>query len=319
MDPVSGFFWKKKDGGAATPAAMELLASRPGSPFEVWRGSRHGRFRVFKCLKEEFRGQELYEQMLFHDFSIGYSLRHPGIAEYYDFIKLPDYGSTIEMEWVDGRPIPEGRSRLSAKWAKEICSAVEYLHARGVYHKDLKPSNILVTYAGDSVKLIDFGLSDAPDSVVRLHGGTEGYCAPELLKEGAKADARSDIYSLGKILAGLGYARAGRKCCQEDPEKRPQSVADVEALLTRRLPVWPFVVAAVLVIAAAYALWPKDSAEAPYQESPVAVEEVEPEVVPEPESAPVVKPAPKPAEEPSSAPANLDDLFQEATGLFENL
>ena len=111
-----------------------------------------------------------------------------------------------------------------------ICDALSYLHSKQILHRDLKPSNILVTFKGDNVKLIDFGLSDSDThSILKAPAGTVDYTAPEVLK-GAKADIRSDIYSLGIILFQLSkkYFRVARKCCETRPAARYASAAEVK-------------------------------------------------------------------------------------------
>jgi serine/threonine-protein kinase len=85
-----------------------------------------------------------------------------------------------------------------------ICRALEYIHSRGVVHRDLKPENIMVD-AEDRVKLIDFGIAGRTGvSRLTLRSlsdimGTPDYISPEQV-EGARGDARSDLYALGVIL-----------------------------------------------------------------------------------------------------------------------
>lgn len=233
MEPISGFFSMTEDLRPDGPDSLELLSRRPGGRFEIWRGTRHGRFRIWKCLQDPFRGEALSEEMLRKEFEIGYSLRHNHIVEYYDFTEVPGLGHAIEMEWIDGAPLSPASRAENRRLALQICDALGYLHARQVIHKDLKPSNILVTHNGGNVKLIDFGLADADDTLLRLRAGTEGYAAPELQGGGA-FDTRTDIYALGKVLEGLGFHRIARRCTATQPGKRP-TLESVRRALSRRL------------------------------------------------------------------------------------
>lgn len=91
--------------------------------------------------------------------------------------------------------------------AVQLADALAFLHERGIYHQDLKPSNVLMTPAGVPM-LLDFNMC-ADARATALLGGTFPYMAPELLKGQAEssatlaADARSDIFSLGVILFEL--------------------------------------------------------------------------------------------------------------------
>lgn len=100
-----------------------------------------------------------------------------------------------------------------------VCHAIAHAHQRGVIHRDVKPSNVMVTTLHDKKavpKVIDFGIakviegesSNSEEGHERVYTlGSPHYVAPERMKEGATVDARSDIYSLGVILHELVTGR----------------------------------------------------------------------------------------------------------------
>jgi len=115
------------------------------------------------------------------------------------------------MEFIDGRPLTKMIStngiesgELIKKIILEIIAALDYVHKKQIFHRDLKPDNIMVTYKGDNVKLIDFGLAltdSFPDNLKMA--GTPKYAAPEQLIAGQTVDATADIYSLGLIITEM--------------------------------------------------------------------------------------------------------------------
>lgn len=341
----SEFFGEPSVQSPAGSSVRELVNSSEGGYSQIWRFDRGGRFRVLKCLKEDFRGDPLYERLLQKEFEIGYSLDHEGICEYYSLKKDAELGNCIEMEWVDGRTLEHFLSEkkhdrsVYDKIVYEICAALSYMHAKQVLHRDLKPSNILITYNGNNVKLIDFGLSDADfSSVLKTPAGTAVFAAPEV-RSGGKASVRSDLYSLGMVMSLFPvrkYSPIVRRLCSQKPEDRYSSVAEVQKALKSNM----LAVAGIIFIlfialmalapvlekrlhklpaleAASSAPEPEESqtdTAAPVPDPTVVLNEVKnPEVKNLPKSAPKTKPAPKKTNDTHL----IDELFRQATELFE--
>ncbi len=259
MDEASGFFETPTEAQSPRQGIFELIRSNPESYCEIWRADKDGRFRIYKALKSEYAGDTVYERLLRKEFEIGYSLSHPNICEYYGFVNIPQLGNCIEMEWVDGQSLDSLLTRgetdkaLTAKIISETCDALAYMHSKQVIHRDLKPSNIMLTYNGKNVKLIDFGLSDSDQhSVLKGSAGTQVYASPELIA-GGSIDYRTDIFSLGCVIAHLSpaYAKVARKCCQRDPSKRFQSALEVKQAINHRsrLPLWLAIASAIIIVA----------------------------------------------------------------------
>ena len=145
------------------------------------------------------------------------SLDHPHIARLLDGGSTDDGLPYFVMEYVEGHPIYRycDDHRLSIidrlKLFREVCAAVHYAHENLVIHRDLKPTNILVTAAGIP-KLLDFGIAkllnpdlssqalDPTTAAVRMM--TPEYASPEQVR-GETISATSDVYSLGVLLYEL--------------------------------------------------------------------------------------------------------------------
>lgn len=145
------------------------------------------------------------------------NLKHPNIARLYDGGETPDGAPYIVMEHIEGEPFLEwieghklsrdGRLRL----VSTICDAVGHAHANLIVHRDITPSNVLVTEDGQP-KLIDFGIAKPASEIgegsrttmgsIASLSLTPGYAAPERMA-GGEATISGDVYSLGKLLAAV--------------------------------------------------------------------------------------------------------------------
>ena len=128
--------------------------------------------------------------------------------------EVEGYGRCIVMEWIDGVTLDEWLAQKHSglerrQIARQLLLVMEYVHDQQIVHRDLKPANIMIARNGGTLKLIDFGLSDADSyTILKSPAGTEGYVSPEQQEESVP-DVRNDIYSLGVILKEM---RLGWSC-----------------------------------------------------------------------------------------------------------
>ena len=146
------------------------------------------------------------------------ALRHPNIAAFISSGQSTEGRPFFVLEYVEGKPLNhflESKSLSSTdklSLFRKICNGISNAHTRGVIHRDIKPTNILVDENSASLepKIIDFGLAKATQKDAVLHTqhtsaelvlGTWDYMSPEQTKGlEYEVDTRSDIYSLGCIL-----------------------------------------------------------------------------------------------------------------------
>ncbi len=139
-------------------------------------------------------------------------LHHAGIVSIFDVGENPENKDPyIVLEYVSGESLNRIMARekklslpRALQLAEEVAEALDYAHAQGVVHRDIKPGNILVTEDGHA-KIADFGIAKLNLAHFTLPGrvmGTPAYMAPEQLS-GEGVDGRSDLFSLGVILYAM--------------------------------------------------------------------------------------------------------------------
>mgnify|MGYP001827878873 FL=1 len=138
-------------------------------------------------------------------------LTHPNIVTVYDSFEGEGGVAYIVMEFVEGDTLANimKRAQLTVPQIKHVivnaANGLQHAHENGVFHRDVKPENIMISPKTGVTKLMDFGIARLVESNMTATGsvlGTPAYMAPEQVT-GQKVDARSDVFSLGVVLYEL--------------------------------------------------------------------------------------------------------------------
>jgi tRNA A-37 threonylcarbamoyl transferase component Bud32 len=195
---------------------IELIGC--GGMAEVYKG-RHPRLDrtvAIKILSTNLAAEADFRQRFEREAQAIAALRHPNIVQVFDFGDVEGTYYMV-MEFIDGidlacymreagpMPLEQVRPLL-----RDLTSALDYAHAEGVVHRDVKPSNVMLQSAtaqdpGKRAILTDFGIAKirTGDTGVTKTGmmmGTLDYMAPEQVQGTRKVDGRADVYALGVML-----------------------------------------------------------------------------------------------------------------------
>jgi serine/threonine protein kinase len=175
-----------------------------------------GRMVAIKILRTNPNEDKEYIRRFFREARITASLNHPNIIQIFESNYSPKEGVFyIVTEFVEGgdfRILMNSNDGIELmekfRIINKVLSALDYAHQKGIVHRDVKPSNILLTKKREP-KLCDFGIATAmwgqESRYTRTNEviGTMDYIAPEQKESSKKVDPRADIFSVGVILYEL--------------------------------------------------------------------------------------------------------------------
>jgi serine/threonine protein kinase len=177
--------------------------------------------RVVKVMRPHLADDEILRERFLREAKVAIRLRHPNLAQIYDFTMDERGYAYLVMEFIDGFNLQEtikllGRPPLGLvlEVSRQSLDALGYLHQKRVIHRDISPDNLLITRDEDralQVKLIDLGIAkahqDGEDSLTSAGTflGKVRYSSPEHFQthEGGGFTAASDLYSYGVVLYEL--------------------------------------------------------------------------------------------------------------------
>lgn len=255
----------------------ELLQFLGGRMAEVYRAidRKLGRTVAFKILSDAGMAVPEAKARFLAEARLTGGLAHENVIAYYDYGEAGEHPFLV-MEYVEGktlrhairdRSIPDALDKLDI--ARQIAAALEYIHSKGIIHRDVKPDNVRI--GAGQVKLGDFGIAKSEDLSLTGVGftvGTPYYMAPEQIR-GQKPAPPMDVYAFGVLLfelfagtrpfegqtvdeifdrilhepldlAPLDQAPGTLRdliahCTAKDPAARPQEFAGIGALLAAML------------------------------------------------------------------------------------
>lgn len=183
--------------------------------------------RVIKLIRPQLESDEAIRARFLREARTAVRLRHPNIAQFYDFSMDEEGNAFIVMEFIEGITLEELITKvgppplpLALEIAVQSLQPIGYLHRRNTIHRDISPDNLMLSRNDEGfplVKLIDLGiakvLEEEGHSQITRRGltgtgmflGKVRYASPEQFhaQEGVAIDARSDLYSFGLVLYEL--------------------------------------------------------------------------------------------------------------------
>ena len=261
--------------------------------FRFFKTRRLGLQQFVKRPSSEYASDLLTLEALRKEFLVGYPLSHPNIVRYTLF-----ENNSLYQEFIDGKTLREmldsDDERLHnpdfvSNIALQLFNALEYIHAQGLLHLDLKPENLMITRIGNNLKIIDFGCAQSAvcDST---SGFTEEFKAPE--QGDGTTDCTTDIFLAGNVIRQLAekapvarkWSRFIRRATAEEASARYPTAKDARKYIIKiseKKSLFPYTVSAIVgafVITALFLLFGNSRREpsvTPVSQIPAAVAPVE--------------------------------------------
>ena len=218
--------------------------------------TRLGRNVAIKFLPDHIANDSESRERFVNEAKAAAALNHPNIAQIYAIENSED-AQFIVMEYVDGNELFEAiresplHPEVAIDYANQIANGLHAAHEKGIIHRDIKPTNIMITGDGQ-MKIMDFGLAKMADAALKTRQGTTlgtfAYMSPEQA-QGMTVDYRTDIWSLGVVFYQMIAGKAPFEgdyeqvliyaILNESPEKlaetRPEIPAEIDAIIEKAL------------------------------------------------------------------------------------
>jgi serine/threonine protein kinase len=206
--------------GAVLDGKYEILnVIGAGGMGEVFK-ARHlhlDAFRCIKIMKASLLADETFRARFLREARLATQIHHPNIAVVHDFF-LGEDGSYLVTEFIDGSTVRQWSGAygafpvaVAADVATQVLAGLDYIHRRGLLHRDISAENVMLAYDGDdclAAKIIDLGVAkdtsgNGETTQTGMLIGNPKYMSPEQLgfiPDGEQIDGRADLYSLGVVL-----------------------------------------------------------------------------------------------------------------------
>lgn len=247
---------------------ISTLGSGASSTILKIRRAEDSKVYALKVVSAQSAEERKFITQAEQEYEIASSMDHKHLAKAYAFERVTKWfrpvGARLLLEYVDGLPLARCSVLPVPKLLRvfsRVADGLAYMHAKGYYHADLKPDNIMIASNGD-VKVIDFGLAWKKNENKGRVQGTLEFLAPEQANEKI-VNAKTDIYNFGatmyrvftgqpvpsqlrdksvgvvhfeKLLVDLHEKNPAvppqlndlvRQCIQHDPSKRPRTMREV--------------------------------------------------------------------------------------------